>query len=78
MFDINVTAAAAAASNALDITYSGGAHTGNAINITTGTNLAGNALAITTAGARTAPVIYVNGASTDGGTDDHILFINQS
>ena len=64
--------------NCLDITYSASAATGNAINIATGTNLAGNAIAVTTAGVRTAPVILVTGAATDGGTDDHVLFINQS
>lgn len=64
--------------NAIDINYGTGAATGNAIAITTGTNLAGNALQITTAGARTAPVINVVGAGTDAGTDDHIILIKQS
>lgn len=64
--------------NAIDITYASAAATGDAIAITTGTNLAGNALQITTAGARTAPVINVVGAGTDAGTDDHIILITQS
>lgn len=64
--------------NAIDINYGTGAATGDAIAITTGTNLAGNALQITTAGARTAPVINIVGAGTDAGTDDHIILITQS
>jgi hypothetical protein len=64
--------------NAIDITYATAAATGDAIAITTGTNLAGNALQITTAGARTAPVINIVGAGTDAGTDDHIILITQS
>lgn len=64
--------------NAIDINYGTGAATGDAIAITTGTNLAGNALQITTAGARTAPVINIVGGGTDAGTDDHIILITQS
>lgn len=64
--------------NAIDITYATAAATGDAIAITTGTNLAGNALQITTAGARTAPVINIVGEGTDAGTDDHIILITQS
>jgi len=64
--------------NVIDITYATAAATGDAIAITTGTNLAGNALQITTAGARTAPVINIVGAGTDAGTDDHIILITQS
>jgi hypothetical protein len=64
--------------NAIDITYATAAATGDAIAITTGTNLAGNALQITTAGARTAPVINIVGTGTDAGTDDHIILITQS
>lgn len=62
----------------IDINFGTGAATGNAIDITTGTNLAGNALKVTTAGIRTAPVINIVGGGTDGGTDDHIIFITQS
>ncbi len=64
--------------NAIDINYGTDAATGDAIAITTGTNLAGNALQITTAGARTAPVINIVGGGTDAGTDDHIILITQS
>ena len=64
--------------NVLDITYATDAATGHAISITTGTNLAGNAMLITTAGIRTAPVIRIAGAATDGGTDDHLIFLDQS
>jgi len=64
--------------NAIDINYGTSAATGDAIAITTGTNLAGNALQITTAGARTAPVINIVGGGTDGGTDDHVILITQS
>jgi hypothetical protein len=64
--------------NAIDITYATAAATGDAIAITTGTNVAGNALQITTAGARTAPVINIVGGGTDAGTDDHIILITQS
>lgn len=76
IFDINFTGIYTG--NCIDITYGTAAATGTAINIATGTNLAGNAIAITTAGARTAPVINVVGAGTDGGTDDHIILITQS
>jgi hypothetical protein len=64
--------------NAIDINYGTGAATGDALAITTGTNLAGNAISITTAGARTAPVFLITGAATDAGTDDHIFDINQT
>ena len=76
IFDINVTGIYTG--NVLDITFATAAATGHAISITTGTNLAGNAMLITTAGVRTAPVIYIDGAATDGGTDDHVIFINQT
>ena len=64
-------------SNLIQLTYGTAASTGNAIQINTGTNLAGNALTIVTAGVRTAPVIFINGDATDGGTDDHIIDIDQ-
>ncbi len=76
VFDINLTGASSG--NCLDITYATAANTGHVISITTGTNVAGNALLITTAGARTSPVIYVNGVATDAGTDDHIFYVNQT
>ncbi|PJA45314.1 hypothetical protein CO174_03980 [Candidatus Uhrbacteria bacterium CG_4_9_14_3_um_filter_50_9] len=69
---------AASTGNFLDVTYADAAHTGDTIAINTGTNLAGNALQVTTAGARTSPVFFIDGAGTDGGTDDHIFDINQS
>lgn len=76
IIDIDVTGVHTG--NIIDIDVSAAAATGNLIDLTTGTNLAGNAIAITTAGVRTSPVILITGAGTDGGTDDHIIDINQS
>ncbi|MEK7619989.1 MAG: hypothetical protein AAB413_01990, partial [Patescibacteria group bacterium] len=90
MLDLDTTAAwtgiamdvdfgtAASTGNFLDVTYADAAHTGDTIAIATGTNLEGNAMQVTTAGIRTAPVFFVDGVGTDGGTDDHIIDINQS
>ena len=41
-------------------------------------NLAGNAVNITGAGVRTAPIINIANAGTDGGTDDDVIRIVQS
>jgi hypothetical protein len=76
VFDINMSGAGSG--NVLDVVYSAAAHTGHAISIGTGTNLAGNAMLVTTAGVRTAPVINIVGAATDAGADDHIFFVTQS
>ena len=65
--------------DALHIDFVGAAaSTGNGLYVDTGTNIAGHAISILTAGARTSPVILINGAGTDAGTDDHIIDINQS
>jgi len=76
VFDINVSGNSTG--NVLDIVYSSSAVTGDAIHVDMGTNLAGNALQIDAAGVRTAPLIYIANTGTDGGTDDHVLFINQT
>src|SRR3990167_932846 len=73
--DINITGAYTG--DVLDINFSAAA-TGNGILITTGSNLAGNAIQIVTANERTAPVVLITSAGTDGGTDDHIFDINVS
>ena len=76
IFDINVSGNTTG--NTLDIVYSSSAVQGDAIHVDMGTNLAGNALQIDAAGVRTAPLIYIANTATDGGTDDHVLFINQT
>ena len=77
VFDINVSTAFTG--NVVDITYSGTAIQGNAIKIEMATNLAGNAIFINrlTGNEQTAPLIYVENTGTDGGTNDHDLFIKQ-
>lgn len=65
--------------DAIHIDFVGAAaSTGNGLYVDTGKNLAGQAISILTANERTAPVILINGAGTDAGTDDHIIDINQS
>lgn len=76
IFDINVSGNTTG--NTLDIVYSASAVAGHAIHVDMGTDLAGNALLIDAANIRTAPLIYIANAATDGGTDDHVLFINQT
>src|SRR3990167_5899793 len=76
VFDINVSTAFTG--NVLDITYSSTAIQGNAIDLNMGTNLAGAAIDITApAGERTGPLVNIANTGTDGGTDDHVIFINQ-
>jgi len=76
VFDINLTGVSTG--NVLDIVYATGAATGHAIHVDMGTDLAGNAMLIDAAGIRTAPLIYIANTGTDGGTDDHVLFVNQT
>ena len=76
VFDINVSTAFTG--NVLDIVYSSTAISGHAVHVDMATNLAGNAILIDAANIRTAPIIYIANAATDGGTDDHVLFINQT
>lgn len=64
--------------NVLDIVMSASKVAGHAIHADMGTDLAGNAILIDAAGVRTAPLIYIANTGTDGGTDDHVLFINQT
>lgn len=75
MMDINVSGVGSG--NVIDIVYSA-ASTGDAIRVNMGSNLAGNALQIDASGTRTAPLIYIANTGTDAGTDDHVLFIDQS
>jgi hypothetical protein len=76
IFDINFTGIYTG--NCLDITYATAAATGNAIDLNMGTNLAGNAININLAGARTESAIVIDGTNSDGGTDDHVIDINQT
>jgi len=76
MFDINVSGNSTG--NVLDIVFSGSSVAGDAIHVDMGTNVAGNAIQIDAAGARTAPLINIQNTGTDGGTDDHVLLINQT
>lgn len=76
IFDINMSGIYTG--NILDITFATAAATGNAIDLNMGTNLAGNAININLAGIRTAPAIVIDGTNTDGGTDDHVIDINQT
>ena len=75
IIDVNITGAYTG--HVFDINFSAAA-TGSGILITTGSNLAGNAIQIVTANERTAPVVLITSAGTDGGTDDHIFDINVS
>ena len=74
-FDVNVSGVNTG--NVLDVVYSAAA-TGHAVHADMGSNLAGNALLIDAAGVRTAPLIYIANTGTDGGTDDHVIFISQT
>ena len=74
---IDLAVSAANTGNVLDIVYSAAA-TGSAIHVNLGSNLAGNAINIDAAGIRTAPLIYVANTGTDGGTDDHVIYVNQT
>lgn len=76
IFDINVSGNTTG--NTLDIVYSSSAVAGHAIHVDMGTDLAGNAFLIDAAGVRTAPLIYIANTATDGGTDDHVIFVNQT
>ena len=76
IWDVNVSGNSTG--NVLDIVMSSGRVAGHAVHIDLGTDLAGNALLIDAAGVRTAPIIYIANTATDGGTDDHVLFINQT
>lgn len=77
LFDIDVTAVYTG--NIFDVVFgNASASTGHALHVDMGTNLAGNAILIDAAGTRTAPLIYIANTGTDGGTDDHVLFINQT
>ena len=76
VFDINMTAASTG--NVLDIVMSGTKVAGHALHVDLGTDLAGNAVLIDAAGVRTAPIIYIANTASDAGTDDHVIFINQT
>lgn len=76
VWDVNISGNSTG--NVLDIVYSSSAVTGDAIHVDMGTNLAGNAMQIDAAGVRTAPIIYIANTATDGGIDDHVLFIYQT
>lgn len=77
LFDIDVTAVYTG--NIFDVVFgNASASTGHALHVDMGTNLAGNAVLIDAAGVRTSPLIYIANTGTDGGTDDHVIFINQT
>ena len=76
VWDVNISGNSTG--NVLDIVYSSSAVQGDAIHVDMGTNLAGNAIQIDAAGARTAPLINIQNTGTDGGTDDHVILINQT
>ena len=76
VWDVNVSGNSTG--NVLDIVMSASKVAGHAIHVDLATDLAGNAILIDAAGTRTAPIIYIANTGADGGTDDHILFINQT
>lgn len=76
IWDVNVSGNSTG--NVLDIVMSSGRVQGHAIHVDMATDLAGNAILIDAANIRTAPIIYIANAATDGGTDDHVLFIYQT
>ena len=76
VFDVNVSGNFTG--NVLDIVYSASAVQGDAVHVDMGTNLAGNAIQIDAANVRTAPLINIQNTATDGGTDDHVILINQT
>jgi hypothetical protein len=65
LLDIDVTGVHTG--NVLDITYGSAASTGDAINITQGTNVAGSALVIGAAGARTDDLVKIDSSATGSG-----------
>ncbi|MFA4836236.1 MAG: hypothetical protein WC749_09235, partial [Dehalococcoidia bacterium] len=72
--DIASDAAEVSTGNFFDVTYSGGAHTGNAIDLNMGTDVAGDALNITTA-ATTGNALDI---STSGVFTNELIDINTS
>src|SRR3990167_2673115 len=77
LFDIDVTGVYTG--NIFDVVFgNASASTGDALHVDMGTNLAGNAIQIDAAGTRTAPLIYIANTGADGGTDDHVIFVNQT
>lgn len=76
VFDIN--SSGNSTGNVIDIVASAGKVAGHFINMDLATDLAGNAINIAAAGVRTAPIINIANAATDAGTDDHVIFINQT
>lgn len=76
VWDVNMTGNSTG--NVLDIVASTSKVAGHLIHLDLGTDLAGNALLIDAAGIRTEPIIFINNAATDGGTNDHVIDINQT
>ena len=76
VWDVNVSGNSTG--NVLDIVMSTSRIQGHTIHVDMATDLAGNAILIDAAGTRTAPIIYIANTGADGGTDDHVLFINQT
>lgn len=76
VFDINTSGNSTG--NVIDIVASTSKVAGHFLNMDLATDLAGNAINIAAAGARTAPIINIANAGTDGGTDDHVIFISQT
>jgi len=70
--DFDISGGSAVSGNQLDITYSSAAHTGNAIDLNMGTNVAGNALDIATA-ATTGNAIDI---TTSGIFTNELIDIN--
>ncbi|MEK6897612.1 MAG: hypothetical protein AABW93_03725 [Nanoarchaeota archaeon] len=76
VFDIN--SSGNSTGNVIDIVASAGKVAGHFLNMDLATDLAGNAINIAAAGVRTAPIINIANTASDGGTDDHVIFINQT
>lgn len=76
VFDIN--SSGNSTGNVIDIVASASKVAGHLVHLDLGTDLAGNAILIDAAGTRTAPIIKIANTGADGGTDDHVLFIEQT
>ncbi len=73
-FDIDVSGVGASSGNGLDLTYSGSAHTGNAVDVNMGTNVAGDAVNVATS-ATTGNALDI---TADGVFTNELVDINTS
>jgi len=76
IWDVNVSGNSIG--NTVDIVYSASKVAGHALHVDLGTGLASKGLLIDAAGTRTEPIIHIANTGADGGTDDHVIFINQT